>query len=261
MTTTSLGTTIALDPAGIISRSSPVPYYFQLSSFVEKKIQDKEWIAGSTLPSEQEFCEKLGISRTVVRQAISDLERKGLVLKQNGKRTTISFPKYDGGLMQSMRGFYEDAVAKGKKPETKVLEMKSVPASGEIANALQLKEGEPVILLNRLRFLDGEPEVLVVTYLPEKLCPRLVEADLSNQSLYEWLAREYGHRIAKGSRTIEAVAADRQDAKLLGLRLGSPVLLLKSIGRLADGTPLEFFIARHRGDRSQFHVQLVSDRS
>src|SRR5947209_425190 len=91
----------------VISRASPVPYYFQLSTYIEAKIASKEWLSGTALPSEQEFCERFGISRTVVRQAISDLDRKGLVVKQNGKRTTIAFPKYDGGLMQSMRGFHE----------------------------------------------------------------------------------------------------------------------------------------------------------
>jgi GntR family transcriptional regulator len=58
---------------------------------------------------------------------------------------------------------------------------------------------------------------------------------------------------------VEAIALGRADAKLLGLRSKSPALLLKSVGMLEDGTPLEYFVAKHRGDRSRFHIDLVRD--
>jgi GntR family transcriptional regulator len=99
--------------------------------------------------------------------------------------------------------------------------------------------------------------VLVVTYLPERKCPGLVHEDFTNQSLYELLARKYGLVISQGFRTIEAIALDRADAKLLRVRTGSPAVLLKSIGLVEEGTPLEYFISKHRGDRSQFQVRLV----
>ncbi len=248
---------VSLEAINVIDRSSPIPYYFQLSKYIEKKIEAREWMPGKLLPSEAEFCRLLGISRTVVRQALSELERRGFITKRNGKRTTVAFPRYEGGLMQNLRGFYEDAVAKGQKPSTKVLEFKIVPAQLEVAEALQIAESGPVIKLNRLRFLDGEPEVLVVTYLPAERCPGLIEENLSEQSLYEVLARKYGYHIAQGYRSIEAIALNSGDARVLNVRPGSPALLLKSIGLLEDGTALEFFIAKHRGDRSRFQVRLV----
>jgi GntR family transcriptional regulator len=248
---------VTLQRAGVIHHGSPVPYYFQLSTYIEARIKAKDWQPGQMLPSEQELCDVLGISRTVVRQAMADLDRKGLIAKQNGKRSTIAYPKYEGGLMQTLRGFYEDAVAKGQRPSTQVLDFRVIGASAEVAQALTLAEGEPVIMLNRLRFLDGEPEVLVVTYLPAKLCPELLREDFSNQSLYEALSRKHGLTIIQGFRTIEAIALDRADAKLLGLRAGSPALLLKSIGLLENGAPLEYFVAKHRGDRSKFEVRLI----
>jgi len=67
----------------------------------------------------------------------------------------------------------------------------------------------------------------------------------------------HGLRIARGFRTIEAIALDRAEARLLGVKAGSPALLLTSIGLLEDGTPLEYFVARHRGDRARFEVRLV----
>jgi GntR family transcriptional regulator len=243
----------------IVNHSIPVPLYFQFSRYVEQKIKAKELLPGQLMPSEQELCEKLQVSRTVVRQAMADLEHKGLITKQSGKLSTIAYPIYKGSLMQDLRGFYEDAVLKGQKPTTRVLGLTVVPAEGQVAKALKLNEGDPVIMLNRLRFLDGEPAVLVVTYLPETKCPDLVGEDLANQSLYELLARKYGLVISQGYRTVEAIALDRADAKLFGLQPGSPSLLLKSVGLLEDGTPLEYYVAKHIGDRSQFHIYLVRD--
>ncbi len=247
---------VAFEGGSVVDHRSPVPYYYQLSTYVEQKIKAEEWRPGQFLPSEQEICDHAGVSRTVVRQALAELERKGLVSKQNGKRSTIAFPRYEGGLMQNLRGFYEDAVAGGQKPATQVLDMRVVPASDEVAEALQLTPASPVTLLNRLRCLDNEPEVLVVTYLPESLCPSLVNEDLSDQSLYELLARVYGLRATQGFRTIEAIALGKFDAKLLQVPTGSPALLMKSVSLLSDGRPLEYFVAKHRGDRAKFKVRL-----
>jgi GntR family transcriptional regulator len=73
------------------------------------------------------------------------------------------------------------------------------------------------------------------------------------------LTRKYGLVIAQGYRTVEAIALDPADAKLLNLRPKSPALLLKSVGLLENGEPLEYFVAKHRGDRSKFHINLVRD--
>lgn len=243
----------------IVDHNSPVPYYFQLSTYIEKKIKERKWSAGELLPSEQDLCATAAVSRTVVRQAMAELERKGLITKQNGKRSSIAHPKYQGGLMQTLRGFFEDAVEKGQEPYTKVLQLRVSPATPEVAEALELPQGDPVIELNRLRFLDDEPEVLVLTYLPASRCPDLIREDLARQSLYALLDRKYGLRIAEGYRTIEAIALERHDAKLLGMKVGSPALLLRSIGLLEDGTPLEYYIAKHRGDRTKFSVRLMRD--
>ena len=250
---------VPLDGAGVIQQGSPIPYYFQLTTYIERRVKSGDWRPGQFLPSEQEMCARVGVSRTVVRQALLELEHKGLIAKQNGKRTKVAFPKYDGALMQNLRGFHQDAAELGRKTTTQVLNLRIEPASGEVAEALGIETGAPVVMLNRLRMLDGEPEVLVVTYLPEKLCPSLIQEDFSSRSLYETLARKFRLRISSGFRTIEAIALNRADARLLGVKTGSPALLLKSIGLLADGTPLEYFVARHRGDRAKFHARLVAD--
>ena len=211
------------------------------------------------MPSEGEFCRKLGVSRTVVRQAMASLESKHLVVKHDGKRSTVAFPKFEVGLMQSLCGFHEDAVASGQKPSAKVLSLAVRGACGEVAEALGLAVGESVIVLNRLRYLGDETEGVEVTYLPQALCPGLVDEDFSVHSLYELLEGKCGLEMASGYRTIEAIAAEHSHAELLGVKTGSPLLLLKGVGFLADGRRFEYFVARHRGDRSRFRVRVVRE--
>jgi DNA-binding GntR family transcriptional regulator len=251
---------VDLSETNIIQFSSRIPFYHQLYSYIEAKIKSGEWRHGQPLPSEEELCVKLGVSRTVVRQAISELSRDGLIVKKSGKRSRVARARYYGSLMQDLRGFHEDAKARGQTPTTQVLGLRVIPADEEIADRLKAPKGEPVVMLDRLRFLDNEPVVLVVTYLPERFCPGITEEDLTNRSLYELISSKYGLVISHGFRTIEAVPASGPDARLLGVRAGSPLLLLKSVGLLEDGTPLEYFIARHRGDRSRFQVELVRPR-
>ena len=249
---------VRLDPAkSAIEFQSPIPMYHQLATYLTDRIQSNAWPPGHFLPSEEELCAHFGVSRTVVRQAMSVLVQKGLVTKKSGKRTMISVPGYEGALMQSLRGFHEDAISRGQRPYTRVLDLRVVPADPEVAGALSVREGEPVVLLNRLRFLDGVPEVLVVTYLLERMCPGLIDEDFSNQSLYALLAKKYGHIIARGTRSIEAVGLTKAQAELLQAPAGSPALLLKSIGMIAGDIPLEYYVAVHRGDRARFLVQLV----
>ena len=220
----------------IVVHNSPVPYYFQLCSYIEEKIKSGELLPGQLMPSEEELCQKVRVSRTVVRQAMAELEHKGLITKQSGKRSTVASPRYEAGLMQTLCGFYEDAISKGRRPSTRVLDLQVIPADDEVGTALSLNRGEPVVRLHRVRYLDEEPQVISVTHLVAKKCPDLIHEDLTNRSLYEILGQKYGLAVQKGFRTIQAVALERGDARIFKLRPGSPALLLTSIGLLWDGT-------------------------
>ena len=117
-----------------------------------------------------------------------------------------------------------------------------------------------MIVVDRLRFVQDEPIVLVTTYLPYALCPGILHADLSTQSLYALLEEQCGLIIADGHRTLEAVPANEYEAHLLQIETGSPLMKLDSVSYLDDGTPIEYYHALHRGDRARFEVELVRIR-
>ena len=240
-----------------IDFESYIPYYIQLIDVLKEKISKGDWKPGDRIPSEPELCQTYGVSRTVVRQALGEIERDGMIIRRKGKGTFVAEPKIMESLVQKLTGFYQDMVDRGYTPITKVLTHEVQPASPKIANYLGLAPGTPVFCIERLRFVEDVPIVLVTTYIPYQLCPRLGEYDLSNLSLYSILEKEFGLMISRGRRTIEAVAANKREAQLLRVEESDPLLLLNSVSYLEDGTPLEFYHAVHRGDRSRFEVELL----
>jgi GntR family transcriptional regulator len=249
---------IELSTAEKLDLDSAIPYYYQLKKHIEGKIRSGEWAAGQKLPSEQALCDHFGVSRTVVRQALRALASESLIETYKGRGSFVAAPKHAWQLMQSLAGFYEDAANSGQVVSTRVLDLRVTVASGEVAELLKLAEGERVIKLHRLRLLDGEPVVVVISYIPERLCPSLIDEDFTTRPLYRVLSEKYGLVIAEGMRTIESINAPPDLAHLLEVPTGAALSLLRSISWLADGTPLEYYIAWHRGDRSRFQVRLVS---
>ena len=244
-------------PTQQIDRNSFIPFYIQVIDSLTEYIESNNLLPGHQLPGEADLCRAFDVSRTVIRQALQELEYKGLIFREKGRGTFVAKPKIHEGLFQELTGFYQDMVAKGHLPRSDVLKQEQVSANQKIADYLNLETGTPVIQIDRLRYVNHEPIVLVTTYLPFQLCPDLTDVDLTNQSLYAYLENEHGLFIARGKRFLEAVVANQLEAELLKVDIGSPLILLNSVSYLPDGTPIEYFHALHRGDRSRFETELV----
>jgi GntR family transcriptional regulator len=241
----------------VIDFSSNIPYYIQLIGVLKEKIRSGEWQAGDQFPSEPDLCESYGVSRTVVRQALREIELEGLITRRKGKGTFVAKPKISESLAQKLTGFYQDMVERGHTIESQVLHQNVVPANKKVARYLDIDPGTSVIDIKRLRYVKDEPIVIVSSYLPYNLCFPLLGIDLTNQSLYSFLEKECGIIIAYGRRSIEAVPANQTEAELLQIEIGAPLILLDSVSYLVDDTPIEYYHAVHRGDRSRFEVELV----
>jgi len=240
----------------VIDKSSPVPYYYQLRQILEGTIRSGSVESDGQLPSEAALCEGYGVSRTVVRQALSDLEREGLIVRLKGKGSFVAQPKTPEYLVQSLTSLYEDVHARGQKLETRVLRLEREPVSPVIADLLELDESESIVLLERLRIVDGEPWEVTTAHLPYSLCAPILELDMTERSLYETLERDLGLRLHRGTRSVEAGRANKAIARHLGIPAGAAVLILKGTTFLEDGRPVEHFVGIHRGDRSRFEVEL-----
>ncbi|MEE6261678.1 GntR family transcriptional regulator [Plantactinospora sonchi] len=245
-----------MQPGDRIDRGSPLPMYYQLKHLLVRDIERRRLQPGDRILGDHELCARYGVSRTVVRQALTDLENEGVIERVKGRGTFVAHPKTAEGLVQSLTGLFEDVAARGGHLRSEVRRAEVVPADAAVAADLGIDPGEPVIHLERLRFVDNEPWVWTVTHLPAALAPGLVEEDLTDRSLYQVLESTYGVRLVRGIRSVEAAVANTGQARLLGIRRGDPLLVLRSVSIGDSGRPVESFLALHRGDRSRFQVEL-----
>ena len=239
-----------------MDRSSPVPLHHQLKVILTDMVRSGELKPGDPFPGELRLCEQYGVSRTVVRQALVQLEFEGIVDRMRGRGTYVATPRTTQGLVQSLSGQFEDLAARGLHLRSTVRTLDVVPAPDHVARALGLADGADVALLERLRFVQGEPWALAVTYLLPDTITWLRETDLAEGSLYAAMEKR-GTRPIHGRRTIQTRSASAAMAADLGVRRGNPVLLLTSVGLDRQERPVEYFEAWHRGDRTVFEVDLV----
>lgn len=240
----------------VINFDSNISYYVQLLEILKSKIENSEWKVGDKLPSEAELCAQYGVSRTVVRQALRELELDGNIYRRKGKGTFVTEVKIQEGLVQELLGFHQDMSARGKNVTTRVLNQEIIRANKKISTNLNISVDDPVIWIKRLRYIDGEPLVLVSTYLPLTLCPQVANANLEG-SLYSYLKNSCNIELVSGHRIIEAVGATEEEADLLNCEVGDPMIFLRSVSFIENGTPIEFYEAVHKGDRSRFEVDLI----
>jgi GntR family transcriptional regulator len=247
-------------PSHRIDRRAAIPFYHQLKEILLGNI-GSGWFAGDKLPSESELCLRYGVSRTVVRQALDEMERDGLIYKVKGKGAFVTGRKFEAGLAQRAVGFHGAMTGRGHVVTSRVLAQELVPATADVARMLELDVAEPVVALDRVRSVDDVPVQVVRAWMPHRLCRGLEDLDLQDASLYAVLDARYGLRPHHGRRTIEAIAMPAADAQLLAVPQGSPALLVDSVTRTEEGVAFEHFSAVYRGDRSKFEIQVIPPHS
>jgi GntR family transcriptional regulator len=244
-----------------VDRDSYIPYYIQVKEIVLERIKNNEWKVGEQLPAESQLCAMFDVSRTVIRQALQELENRGVVIRKKGKGTFVARPKISGSLVQRLTGLHENMAGQGKTVISQVLKQAQVPASPKVARYLGVAPGAAVVQIDRLRFVQDEPIVLLSAFYPAGKFASLLTADLEgDKSLYAYLEGVLGVKVAHGFRTIEAVSANEYEARLLKIERGSPLILLDSVACDEDGVPVEYYHGVHRGDRLKFEVEVVRDR-
>lgn len=250
-------TTTPLPPARI-DRSSPVPFYFQLKKILEQEIASGRWQPGDRFPSEPEICHHFDLSRTTVRQALSELESEGIIRREKGRGTFVTHASPELWLLQSSHGFFDEAARKGHEVRSKILRREVAELPSFAAAALHLPPGTPGVVLERLRWVDDRVVMYVVSYLVERLAPVVLAAELETGSLYRALAAEAGLRVAGGRRVVEAVVAEGDLATLLEVDVGAPLLYVESVAWEESGELFEFYRAWHRADRTKIEVQVLN---
>ena len=233
------------------------PYYLQLKRILLKDLE-AHGTEGTLMPSDAALCARYSVSRTVVRQALAELESEGIVHRVKGKGTFVTGRKLDTSYMQDTLGFHESMTRSGHLVHSRVLKLETERSGVDVARLLAIRVGDEVVRFDRVRSVDGRPVQVVREFLPARLFPGLVDLDMTDMSLYQVLRDSYGVRPARAHRAIEAVALSREDAAHLAVAKGTPGLRLSSITWSTEDIVFEHFVAYYRGDSFRFEIEVRS---
>jgi len=230
------------------------PLYLQIASAIDAGIADGRYEPGYRFPPEPELAASLGVSRLTLRQALTVLERRGLIDRVVGRHGGTFVRKWHVDRdLTSFAGFSQQLRRQGIVAGAKVLSAREVPAAAEVAAGLDITEGTRVIEVQRLRLASGTPVLLECSSFPADMFPGLLAEPLE-QSLYGLLGERYGRRPTHAKEVLDPVAADRRAAKLLSVGVGTPVLLVERTAFDAEGTPVEYARDLFVGDRTRVVV-------
>jgi GntR family transcriptional regulator len=238
-----------------INRNSPLPLYYQLKELLLENIQQGYWKPGQQLPTEEDIQRKYDLSRTTVRLALKELELDGKINRRPGKGTFVTFPKVQEG-SESFNLDVLEFQEHGLQLSWKVLSNDQFAAPSEIAARLQIKSESKIFGMRRLRMANNILIGFTVSYVSgdflDKIDHSLTEAGGSMNYLT-------GIDLSRCTvdRVVEALPAGREDAKVLEMTPGDPVLVITRILKNADGRPIELFRGIYRGDRFQYRVQTL----
>ncbi len=219
------------------------PLYLRVKRVIIRRIVDEVWRPGDLLPSEQKLAAELDVSPGTVRKALNELTAENLLYRQQGKGTFVT----SHTPQRSLFHFFKMVATDGnRQPATcHLLSCARRRASRDEARRLDLPAQSRVVEINRIRELGGSPKILERILVPAKLFPDLgrpSDGKLPNE-LYVLYEERYAITIYRANEELRAIAATAEQAGLLGLEAGAPLLEIDRIALTLDGRPVEWRIS------------------
>lgn len=237
-----------------IDRDSLLPLYYQLKQLLVQRIERGDWQPGDMLPTEQQLQEHYNLSRTTVRQAFRELELEGLVTRYRGRGTFVARPKVTHS-PEPRFSLTNYLLQQGMRPGWQVLSAEWVPASPEVADRLQIEPGTLVHCLRRLRLANDEPIGYHIAHISPHFSDAIDATALTEGGSLRYLLGRGHLEGSHADRILEAVPAGEEEAELLGIDRGAPMLLIRRLVVTSEGQPVEDFRGIYRGDRFQYHIR------
>jgi GntR family transcriptional regulator, N-acetylglucosamine utilization regulator len=221
---------------------------------IERLIADRAIKSGTRIPTESELATELKVSRTTIRSALKVLEQEGKIERTPGRGTILRQPRL-GQLLGKLLSFSEEMKLRGLTPSNRLIEMTQTMPSAPVRALLRL-DGESVWRLRRVRCANGEPIAVETCNLPWSALSQQEAEGLGNGSLYELLG-QHGRAPVRSEQSAQAGLADPEEATLLTVETGRPVLRFERLSFDVNQEPIEFVTSTYRGDKYSFYVLLT----
>ncbi len=209
----------------LLSRGEHEKLYMQLFEILKRKIENKEWPTGTQIPTEEQLCKMFNVSRATVRNAVLELVRQGYLVRQQGKGTFVSKSYVSEGLIMIAvfkKLWVEDDSLYSKEILAKTVMM---PIEG-LAKELNIPENKHVIYIKALWLFKKDPSILQESFIPLSICPKILEEDLSSQSIIDLLEKKYSIKTTDVHVYFNLVSLNKEMAQPLQIPEGSPAIFM-----------------------------------
>ena len=225
--------------------TTSMPRYKWLADIIRAAIEEGKLSDNQALPSERELAEHHNVSRDTVRKSVRYLEERGVIYSDHGRGTFVA-PALVRRMSRFIDSFTQDTQHRGGVAGQQILVVESTAASMAIAGLLGLDPGHPLIRVKRVRLIDGVPVGLHDAYFPLPRGSRLEKAELERaESLYRLLTEKFGFAPAEAVENLNAGVADAEDAQLLGIAPGAPILVCERITLSERREPIEYCLMKY----------------
>ena len=231
------------------------PLYKQVEEYVTQLIVEQRWKPGEMLPNEFQLADEFNVSQGTIRKALNILTSDKILERKQGVGTFVSERTSQNALYK-----FFPIVADGNKPElpkSETLSRKVEVATADVAENLQLKADEEVIVLSRKRKIDGELCILEDIYLPRKYFEGLMEENDIPHTLYHFYQTNYHHTVHNISDRIKAVLANKSDAEQLNISVNDPLLTFTRIAHSLEGKLIEYRNTRCLSDKYHYLADIM----
>jgi phosphonate metabolism transcriptional regulator PhnF len=214
---------------------------------LEHRIEIKELRPGDKLPTEFELSHEFMVNRHTVRRALAHLQEKGVVESTQGRGSFVRRPSTPALLHRRPR-FSDSVRRKGREPSTRTLKLDVRPAEGKPAQELGLRAGKPMIYLERVCLVDGEPGSLNSHYFSFERFPTFIEMYRTRGSITQTLIDSGVPDYTRKRTFISTRLPTAQEAELLHLPRHVSLLIRRFLNIDGVGRPLEYGEARGTGE-------------
>lgn len=240
-----------------IDHNSSVPLHVQVEDLLRKLIEEPEYQNGKLLPNEIHIAQKLGISRSTVRQAANKLVYERLLVRKKGVGTQVAKNNITTKL-NKWTSFTHEMDEKGVVFTNYSVKISMVVPDRQIQELFKVEKGVKVLKLERLKGLDQVgPIVHFISYFHPRI--GLTPNDDFSKPLYEMLEKEHHVIAAVSKEGISAILADKKISNQLNVNVGDPILFRKRVVCDPGGRPLEYNMGYYRADQFTYTIDIARD--
>ena len=232
------------------------PLYQQIKGLILQSLQSGEWKPGEAIPSEMDLAARFRVSQGTVRKAIDELAAENLVVRRQGKGTFVATHAEQHVQYRLLKLQPDNGSVQSEGPAQRtIIDCKRSRASADVARALSLRSGDPVLQVRRVLAFAGVPTILEDLWLPGTPFKGLTAERLSNYqgAMYALFETEFGVRMVRADENIRAINPDAEQASLLNVTPKTPLLSVERVAYTYNDTPMELRRGLYRTDTHHYH--------